>query len=451
MFYKELVAEFTIKRKKTRNCCSLTDSNIDRTNLFAINFILTSIIKIFENESFHNKLYFKCFLEIMVYSKQLTKTLTKIASRKSFFKCILLLNFVVLLYFIIFYINLNTYTNFSKNFSKLVLNNVLIHKNQLLIVNKTRKVERILLVTNSHNSSITNELVALFESFRYSYKIFHDKSLIKNPKKLTSLKQNHFSLIIINSIEVLLSNNFLEIKQYIFDTSSFFNVGIIIIFESDKKNEAFKRNSDRFTLNLSLNKIDLEFKSIDREIKCNLNKFSSVNNFFHITKFNAENILTQQISDQETISFVKYDSQIFESVLNCTDNTGVTILKTKNESSVSQRILLIGIDLNNLLISSSLMVDFISFASNEIFKNENKRFVQIDIDDIFVGAKNTRMEPDDVQSLIDFQENILNKNVFNSSGAKFKFNLGFSGYYYQSGNEKENKGDELLISKLKHL
>ena len=80
---------------------------------------------------------------------------------------------------------------------------------------------------------------------------------IKNPKKITCLKQNLFSLIIINSIEVLLNSNFLEIKQYIFDTSSYFNVGVIIIFENDKKSEAFKRNSDRFTLNLSLNKLSL--------------------------------------------------------------------------------------------------------------------------------------------------------------------------------------------------
>jgi heparan sulfate N-deacetylase/N-sulfotransferase NDST2 len=77
--------------------------------------------------------------------------------------------------------------------------------------------------------------------------------------------------------------------------------------------------------------------------------------------------------------------------------------------------------------------------------------VQIDIDDIFVGATGTRMVEADVFSLIRFQEEHLNRFVFNVSSSygddvyKFKFNLGFSGYYYQSGNDKENKGDQLLV------
>ena len=35
--------------------------------------------------------------------------------------------------------------------------------------------------------------------------------------------------------------------------------------------------------------------------------------------------------------------------------------------------------------------------------------------------------------------------MFNSSPYKFKFNLGYSGYYYQHGNIDENLGDKLLM------
>ncbi len=46
----------------------------------------------------------------------------------------------------------------------------------------------------------------------------------------------------------------------------------------------------------------------------------------------------------------------------------------------------------------------------------------------------------------EFQNNFLNKRHFNSSTYEFKFNLGYSGYYYQHGNTEENLADEMLIS-----
>ena len=387
----------------------------------------------------------------MICSKFLSKNFVKFAKIKNLFKFIFFLNVAVLFYFIILYNNLNIITKSDNKVSKLIVNNLLIKTNQFSITNTTRESEKILLVTNSRNSSITNELIALFESFRFNYKILYDKTLLKSPR-LIGLKRNIFSLIIIDSIDVVLNDKYLEVKHYIFDASSYFNVGIIIFLKNNQKSETLEGNSNYLTLNLSQNLIEIKFKPIDQVLKCNLNKFTNVKNFYRTTKFNDnENILNKIESEQEIASFIKYDSKVYESILNCQDNNGITILKTKTDSSKTQRMLLIGIDLNNLLIASSLLLDFISFASNGIFKTEDKRFMQIDIDDIFVGAKNTRMVPDDVRSLIKFQENFLNKNVFNSSVEKFKFNLGFSGYYYQSGNEKENKGDELLISKFKYL
>ena len=52
-----------------------------------------------------------------------------------------------------------------------------------------------------------------------------------------------------------------------------------------------------------------------------------------------------------------------------------------------------------------------------------ERYIQIDIDDIFVAAKETRMKSDDVYALIKFQK-FINEIYFNQSQTKFKFNLG---------------------------
>jgi len=270
---------------------------------------------------------------------------------------------------------------------------------------------------------------------------------------LSSFKYNFFSLIIIDSVEVILDYKYFGIKQVLLDAATHFNLGVIIFLSNNQRADSLERYSNYLTLNPIHNQIEIAFKPISQIKKCNLNKFSiSVNNFFHITKFNdKENVLDKKDEDQKIVWFNNYDTNIYESVLNCPDYKGATILKSKDEFSKSQRILLIGIDLNQLLISASLLIDFISFASNGIYKNENKRFIQIDIDDIFVGAKNTRILPEDVRCLIDFQENGLNKKVFNSSVEKFKFNLGFSGHYYQSGNEKENEGDQLLIGEYKYF
>ena len=70
-----------------------------------------------------------------------------------------------------------------------------------------------------------------------------------------------------------------------------------------------------------------------------------------------------------------------------------------------------------------------------------QRYIQIDIDDIFVGERGTRLRPVDVDALIDFQKRIQ------FLIPDFKFNLGFSGKFYHRGFPEENEGDDYIISK----
>ncbi|KAL5018439.1 hypothetical protein ScPMuIL_004161 [Solemya velum] len=86
-----------------------------------------------------------------------------------------------------------------------------------------------------------------------------------------------------------------------------------------------------------------------------------------------------------------------------------------------------------------LFLDSLSFLSGGKLSLSLDRYIQVDIDDIFVGQTGIRMEKPDVEALIDAQTRLQ------SQVPGFHFNLGFSGYYYKHGSEAENEGDEYLI------
>ncbi|VDK81715.1 unnamed protein product [Cylicostephanus goldi] len=73
------------------------------------------------------------------------------------------------------------------------------------------------------------------------------------------------------------------------------------------------------------------------------------------------------------------------------------------------------------------------------------RYLQIDIDDIFVGARGTRMVESDVRALLESQ-NAMRRFVTN-----FTYMLGFSGGYFRNGDDSEDKGDELLVELADHF
>ena len=72
-----------------------------------------------------------------------------------------------------------------------------------------------------------------------------------------------------------------------------------------------------------------------------------------------------------------------------------------------------------------------------------ERYIQIDIDDIFLGGKSQdRLTTDDVHAL-------MRSQVFlQQYMANFRYRLGFSGHYFNSSDENEDNGNRLLISAL---
>lgn len=87
-----------------------------------------------------------------------------------------------------------------------------------------------------------------------------------------------------------------------------------------------------------------------------------------------------------------------------------------------------------------LFLDAISYLSHGKLSLPLQRYLLIDIDDIFVGERSTRMKPADVLALHDAQQR-LRKVI-----PGFRFNLGFSGKFYHKGTSEENRGDDLLIA-----
>ena len=115
-----------------------------------------------------------------------------------------------------------------------------------------------------------------------------------------------------------------------------------------------------------------------------------------------------------------------------------TIVLDKGSFDGIQRVIF-GSGLDSLWIHKIIFLDCISFLSHDRLSLPLKRYLLIDIDDIFVGETGTRMKRQDVFSLLEAQKKIR------SMIPGFRFNLGFSGKYYHKGSDEEDEGDDELI------
>ncbi|OUC44560.1 sulfotransferase domain protein [Trichinella nativa] len=95
------------------------------------------------------------------------------------------------------------------------------------------------------------------------------------------------------------------------------------------------------------------------------------------------------------------------------------------------RRLLFGNDLNSFWPLKLLFLDGLRFLSFGKVQLPLVRYLQIDIDDIFVGQENGKITKADVEKYV----------------ANFVYNLGFCGRFYGRGNDLDRSGDEMLIEK----
>ncbi|XP_066991415.1 bifunctional heparan sulfate N-deacetylase/N-sulfotransferase [Anabrus simplex] len=86
-----------------------------------------------------------------------------------------------------------------------------------------------------------------------------------------------------------------------------------------------------------------------------------------------------------------------------------------------------------------LFLDSLSYLSHGQLSISLQRYLLVDVDDIFVGERGTRLRKDDVVALLATQKRIQ------QMVPGFKFNLGFSGKFFHKGTGEENLGDDMLL------
>lgn len=96
-------------------------------------------------------------------------------------------------------------------------------------------------------------------------------------------------------------------------------------------------------------------------------------------------------------------------------------------------------------IHQVLLLDIIYYTSKGILQTPLERNIQIDIDDIFVGEKGTRIEKSDVDAMIEFTDKWKMKIL------GFHFVVGFSGKFIYRGTDAENEGDKYMLEKKDHF
>ncbi|KAJ0179766.1 hypothetical protein K1T71_004357 [Dendrolimus kikuchii] len=92
-----------------------------------------------------------------------------------------------------------------------------------------------------------------------------------------------------------------------------------------------------------------------------------------------------------------------------------------------------------------LFLDALSYLSHGQLSLSLERWILVDIDDIFVGERGTRLHEEDVAALLASQV-ALQRLV-----PGFRFNLGFSAKYYHHGTPLENQGDDALLRNREHF
>lgn len=97
---------------------------------------------------------------------------------------------------------------------------------------------------------------------------------------------------------------------------------------------------------------------------------------------------------------------------------------------------------NRHWLNRMILLDSIEHLSSGRIMSPLERYIQIDVDDIFVGERGIRMKRDDVDALVKMQTNFAKRIQ-----GGFRFNLGFSGKYFKHGSIEENLADEYLVEK----
>ena len=273
--------------------------------------------------------------------------------------------------------------------------------------------KEVLILTNNPISDLVTNLTKILRATRIKFERSNDINF--------SVKK--FSVIIFESYhDFVRTQDNVKLKNYIVANK----IGIIVFNKNEAEEEFIVSN-------------------------CSLNDDSFLENFLYTTKFHKEIFSVKKKFKNYNYKFqwLFFDEKNSKSILKCKSDSGnEEEMLFVNDFDGIKHVFIAMESFTDIWIMKSLFIDSIRYLSKEEIDIGLERYVQIDIDDIFVGPTGSRMIPDDVFELIKVQEEI-SINYFHHNNFKFKFNLGFCGSYYQTGNQLENEADRLLIGKYK--
>jgi hypothetical protein len=259
--------------------------------------------------------------------------------------------------------------------------------------NKSKQFKQILLLQKNQN------IEKILVSLRIKYRV----------KRNIGNYLNKTSLIIFDN-----TDSYFKYKNLIND-----QIGVIVLNSKSKSNQ-----NEIFISNCYL--ID-EF----------------LNEFLIITKFNKESIKINKT--------IKFDEKFNDLFYNVSKYDPKSILKCENKETNQVYDFLFTIKINqtkhvfisydnfdNIWLLKPLFLDSIKYLSNNLIEISPRRYVLVDIDDVFLNKVNSS----DVLEMVRLQDK-LTKSYFNHNEYKFKLNLGFNGKKFNNNNN----GDTNLISK----
>uniref|UniRef100_A0A8C1PIR3 Bifunctional heparan sulfate N-deacetylase/N-sulfotransferase 1 n=1 Tax=Cyprinus carpio TaxID=7962 RepID=A0A8C1PIR3_CYPCA len=288
----------------------------------------------------------------------------------------------------------------------------------------TRTDPVVLVFVESPYSQLGQEIVAILEAARFRYRTEISPGKGDMPT-LTDGQRGHFVLIIYENILKYVNMDAWNrelLDRYCIE----FGVGMIGFFKANE-NSLLSAQLKGFPLFLHSN---LGLKD------CTVNPKSPL---LHITR-----VFSGPLPGDDWTIFQSNHST-YEPVLlaktRSAESTGLMHTSVVQDLGLHDGIqrVLFGHNLS-FWLHKLVFVDALSFLTAKRLSLSLKRFILVDIDDIFVGKEGTRMKVADVKALVETQ------NELRRSIPDFTFNLGFSGKFFHAGTDEEDQGDDLLLS-----
>ena len=218
----------------------------------------------------------------------------------------------------------------------------------------------------------------------------------------------------------------------------------VIIFENYADYLIIEEDS-KIMKHLAKNKIGLMVFNSKTNIKeeeitdCYLGDNEFMNEFLFITKNNKQRVkINKKVKITNNFRQLFAIQEKFNSILKCEkSNNQIEDILTVGKIDDIDHVFINSVNLDDIWLINSLFIDSIRYLSKQEVNVNLKRYVLVDIDDIFL----TKINETDYNEMIKFQ-NILTEKYFNNDNNSFKLNLGMSGAFYDTANI----GDRLLMS-----